>query len=311
MRIVESLEGFAWPAISVVTRTKGRLAFLRRCIESVQKQSFRDFVHVIYSDGEPLEPVRQLLLQLDGAGAIAADAIVVLQGGAESLGIEGAGNAAMQAVESEYAIFLDDDDTWQPDTLSELHGSIAASQRLAAIGAVCRANVVQERLLEDNRLEKVSDYVFNPTLSYILIADLVQGNLFPPNSFLFRVDVWREIGGSRPELHALGDWDFNIRYLMKGEVEVVPKPLANWHIRVNAAGTQSMTAGGMGSLGLHGRYRVMLRNQYLRDAAAGKMDPQIAILMQIAQMNSSTRDFMYGQVGLRPLWRRIRSMFGV
>lgn len=268
-------------------------------------------MHVIYSDGEPLEPVRQLLLQLDGAGAIAADAIVVLQGGAESLGIEGAGNAAMQAVESEYAIFLDDDDTWQPDTLSELHGSIAASQRLAAIGAVCRANVVQERLLEDNRLEKVSDYVFNPTLSYILIADLVQGNLFPPNSFLFRVDVWREIGGSRPELHALGDWDFNIRYLMKGEVEVVPKPLANWHIRVNAAGTQSMTAGGMGSLGLHGRYRVMLRNQYLRDAAAGKMDPQIAILMQIAQMNSSTRDFMYGQVGLRPLWRRIRSMFGV
>jgi hypothetical protein len=55
----------------------------------------------------------------------------------------------------------------------------------------------------------------------------------------------------------------------------------------------------------------MLRNQYLRDAAAGKMDPQIAMLMQIAQVSSSTRDFMYGQVGLRPLWRKIRSVFGV
>lgn len=311
MRIVESLEGFAWPTIAVTTRTKGRPAFLKRCIESVQRQIFRDFVHVIYSDGEPLEPIRELLMQLQAAGGILSDAIFVLQGGAESLGIEGAGNAAMHLVGSKYAIFLDDDDTWQPEALSELYGSIAAAQRLPVIGAICRATVVNERVLADGSLEKVSDYVFNPALSYILIADLVQGNLFPPNSFLFRVDVWREIGGSRPELHALGDWDFNIRYLMKGEVEVVPKPLANWHIRVNAAGTQSMTAGGMGSLGLHGRYRVMLRNQYLRDAAAGKMDPQIAMLMQIAQMNSSTRDFMYGQLGLRPLWRKIRSVLGL
>jgi glycosyltransferase involved in cell wall biosynthesis len=310
LRIVESLEGFAWPAISVVTRTKGRLAFLRRCIESVQQQSFRDFVHVIYSDGEPLDPIRELLSQLAVRGAIPVDATFLLRGGSQSLGIAAAGNAAMEYVQSKYSIFLDDDDTWQPTLLYELHESASRSREPEVVGAVCRSSVVKERLEPNSVIKKIQEYVFNPELSYVLISDMVHGNMFPPNSFLFRVELWRELGGFRVGLGALEDWDFNIRYLMKGELEVVPKPLANWHIRVNAPGSQTMTSGTPG-LGVHGRFRVMLRNQYLRDAAAGKMDPQIAMLMQIAQVSSSTRDFMYGQVGLRPLWRKIRSVFGV
>ncbi len=304
-------DDFCWPKVSVVTRTKGRLGFLRRCIESVQGQTFKDFVHVIYSDGEPLEPIRDLLLQLETAGGISNDARFVLLGGAQSLGIEGAGNAALHGVQSTYAILLDDDDTWQPELLAELHATISSEHCPNVIGAVCQTTIVREAINDDGSLQQVGRCPFNPNLTYVLIADLLQGNLFPVHSFLFRTDVWRELGGARPELRALGDWDFNIRYLLKGEVEVVPKLLANWHIRVNASGTQSMTSGSEGALGLHGRFRVMLRNQYLRDAAAGKMDPQIAMLMQIAQMNSSTRDFMYGQVGLRPLWRKIRSVFGV
>ena len=41
------------PKITVVTSSYWRPDFLRRCIQSVQKQSFEDYEHIIVSDHDP------------------------------------------------------------------------------------------------------------------------------------------------------------------------------------------------------------------------------------------------------------------
>ena len=64
-------------------------------------------------------------------------------------------------------------------------------------------------------------------LSHIAIR-----NQFPPISFLFSRDIYNEVGGFNEDMPVLGDWDFNLRFLMKADIGLVPEHLANHHIRV-------------------------------------------------------------------------------
>lgn len=105
------IEDVKAPAVSVVMPAYNVAAFIAETLDSVFAQTFTDFEVVIVNDGSPdtaeleraLEPYRGRVRYFKQ----------------ENLGAGAARNAALRAARGEFVAFLDADDLWLPDYLSE------------------------------------------------------------------------------------------------------------------------------------------------------------------------------------------------
>ena len=242
---------------------------LKRAVESVLNQSYPRWVHVVVNDGGVASAVEAVLDlyrdQYEGRLCVIHNPI--------SLGMEAASNLGIRAVESEYIAIHDDDDSWSPDFLSQ---SVSAlrwwSARMPSVrGVVTHCHRVIEHV-EGN--VAVIDRVepFNQWMAPGLVSldDILHQNLFPPIAFLYERVVFEEIGGYREDLPVLGDWEFNVRFLLRHDIAVHPVTLAFYHHRPAAGGALSNTV--FGGAFLHQQYKKALLNQWLReDLGAGRL----------------------------------------
>ena len=97
-------------------------------------------------------------------------------------------------------------------------------------GVVTRSIVFNEKLTEDSYVI-LNQHSFNPWLKSIHIADIAQANMFPPISFLFSRKALEKVGFFDEDLIVLGDWDFNLRFLEKFDIGVMPEELAYYYHR--------------------------------------------------------------------------------
>ena len=214
--------------VAIIIRTKNRSLLLKRAIESVLQQTFENWFVVIVNDGGSEDAVHIILDQqinkLCGRYLLISNPV--------SVGMEAASNIGIEACDSEYICIHDDDDTWHPEFLEECITSFKAMGNSDVGGIVTRSMVIYEKTTFDT-IKEVRRKLFKPTknISRLAIVDLAERNMFPPISFLFRRDVYEEVGGFNPKFEVLGDWDFNLRIIMKYEIVVIPKCLANYHIR--------------------------------------------------------------------------------
>lgn len=251
--------------VAVITRTKNRGLLLRRAIESVTNQRFRDWRMIIVNDGGARDQVEPLVEEFRAVFAGRVDVIHHDQ----SRGMEAASNAGLRASESEYAIIHDDDDAWHPEFLRETVAFLdehASRPRLA--GVVAHSVAIEERI-EGERVFKVREWPFNPGLDAVTLYRMAARNSFPPISFLFKRAALDEVGWFREDLPVLGDWDFHLRFVARYEVGVIRKPLAYYHHRVR--GTASEYSNSIiGDVDKHALYDAALRNELLRtDLANG------------------------------------------
>jgi glycosyltransferase involved in cell wall biosynthesis len=93
------------PLFSVIINTLNRAAMLRRALESVRRQTFRNFEIIVVDDGstEDIESVTRDI-------APAAKFIRL----AKNRGIPSARNVGLAAAAGRYIAFLDSDDVWHP-----------------------------------------------------------------------------------------------------------------------------------------------------------------------------------------------------
>ena len=81
-----------------------------------------------------------------------------------------------------------------------------------------------------------------------------------------RRSVVNAIGEFNQELRVgQGDWDYNIRMLMMGDIGTIPEPLANYHLRFNELNKDYSNSGIAGEK-LHEKYRVLYWNSFVRSA---------------------------------------------
>ena len=106
------------PRISVIIPVYKVEAYLRRCIDSIINQSFRDLEIILVDDGSP-----------DNCGAICdeyacrdARIHVIHQ---ENMGLYGARNTGMKIASGEYISFVDSDDWMEADAYSQMIQIIA------------------------------------------------------------------------------------------------------------------------------------------------------------------------------------------
>ncbi|MDX9965362.1 glycosyltransferase [Desulfobacter postgatei] len=244
--------------VAIITRTKNRPLFLRRAISSVLTQAYPHWIHVIVNDGgdsKEVDAVVDLFRSEYGARIHVIHHDI-------SLGMEAASNAGINDSKSDYILIHDDDDTLEPDFLSETVSYLEKNTWPAIKGVVTLTNRIDEHI-EDNEVLQDKITLFRDMKGSIGFDDMAKINPFPPISFLFRRDTLNEIGLFDDQLPVLGDWDFNLRFLLKYDIGVIPKALANYHHRLQ------IKTGQMGNtiyaqLDRHLFYDTLVRNRYAR-----------------------------------------------
>lgn len=245
--------------VAVITRTKNRPILLVRALESVKTQIYKDLVWVIVNDGGLIPPVEEIASEAKKAGIK-----TILIHNEFSIGMEAASNKGISNSQSEYLIIHDDDDSWEPVFLNEAVDYLDSKTGKMYGGIVSHSYLVRE-VLEEDKCTIIDKVVFDQSLEEIYLADIAKKNSFPPISFLYRRSVYDKVGGYNEALPVLGDWEFNLRFLLESDIAVIPKPMANYHHRIQSAINSEYGNTVVQGSNKHSQYDTILRNHLLRE----------------------------------------------
>ncbi|HEY1085855.1 MAG TPA: glycosyltransferase family 2 protein [Candidatus Saccharimonadales bacterium] len=248
-------------SVAVITRTKDRPKLLERALRSVHSQTFHDFMHVIINDAGDAEVVEQIVASHK---QLVGDRVKIIHN-KTSNGMEAASNKAIKSVDSTYIAIHDDDDTWHPDFLEKTVSHLEAT---GAYGVVVRTDKVIEELQHDGSVIHKKTEQWLPDVKAINLYRQCIDNQMTPITFLYRREVFDEVGYYDESLPVCGDWDFGIRFMLKHDVEYLDPgfALANYHHRAHnpAAKGNSSYAGNDKAR----YYTNLLMNKYLRQELA-------------------------------------------
>lgn len=260
--------------IAVITRTKDRPIFLRRCADDLIKQQFRDLLWVIVNDGGQSSHVDEIAAYARENG-IDCFAIHLTQ----NVGIAEAANTGIKQSSSEYIHLHDDDDTVEPNFYSIMCGYLDSDIKKRFGGVVCSTYRVDE-CVRENHIQQTSKQPLHHSKSATHIADIITRNQFSTISFIFRRNCIETIGYYDRELTVLEDWDFNIRFLMQFDIASIYDHLANYHFRSIATGPLAQT---VQSSIQHEIYTAVLRNKYFRNGLKSDGNAMLGLLTNIGR----------------------------
>ncbi len=250
--------------VAVVMRTKDRALLLHRALSSVLMQTYPHWHIYLVNDGGD----RAVLEAMLPTYLPALDGRLTVIHHERSQGMERASNAALLRARQEFVVVHDDDDAWHPDFLATATRflGLPANRHYVAVATGC--TVVRERI-EEGQAREVAREDWLLGTAVIDYARMLAENQFPPICLLFRRRAVQEIGSYNGELPVLGDWEFNLRLMLLGDIGYVARPLAYYHHRLPGA------QGGYGNTvvdgtAVHEAQNIRLRNAMLRAALAGR-----------------------------------------
>lgn len=245
--------------VAVITRTKNRPMLLSRAYESVKNQTYKDYVWVVVNDGGDAASVEKIVSDANNSGVE-----TILIHNELSIGMEAASNKGINSSSSEYVVIHDDDDSWDASFLDESVGYLESSHGKIYGGVVTHTYIINE-VVEENRCTIIDKKIFNDKLREIHLSDIAKSNVFTTISFLYRRQVYDKAGGYNEALPVLGDWDFNLRFLLESDIAVIPKPLANYHHRKQKVVENEYANTVVQGINTHIKYDTILRNHLLRE----------------------------------------------
>jgi glycosyltransferase involved in cell wall biosynthesis len=263
-------------AVAVITRTRDRPLLLRRARVSIASQTFRDLLWVVVNDGGERDPIDAEVAAARGDGL---PAIAIHR--EASGGMEAAANAGIRATSSRYIAIHDDDDSWERPFLAATVGALEKHSDF--VGVVTHSMAVVEHFVGDS-IVAISRRRLTPRLRAVHLADLAITNQFTPISLLFRRAAYEAVGGFDEHFPVLGDWEFNLKLAVQGDILVLPRALANYHVRVAGRTSIARYANSIvAERELHHLQDAIFRNRLLRaDMAAGRIG--IGTLLALARL---------------------------
>jgi len=245
------------PTVAIITRTKNRPILLQRAAESVASQTYSKYLWVIVNDGGDEALVRKVVndSRVDRRK-------IILVSNPQSLGMEAASNAGIANCESDLIVIHDDDDSWDPTFLKETTAFLSGKAGQRYGGVITHSTYVSEEV----RGTEVIQHDRRPYMDWvrnIQLPEMAVGNMFAPISFVFRRSIWEDIGGYNELLPVLGDWYFNLEFLLRTDIGVIPKALANYHHR-DRGDSSAYANSVIGGLSKHEEFAAVARNAFIR-----------------------------------------------
>lgn len=247
------------PSVDIITRTKNRPLLLKRAAESVAAQTYPEYSWIVVNDGGDEDAVREVLDQ-----CTVDKRRITLVSNSESLGMEAASNAGIRNAQGEFIVIHDDDDSWAPEFLEKAVDYLTDPAGARYGGVITHSLYVSEEI----RGHSVVEHGRTPYQGWVRnvqLAEMACGNFFPPIAFVFRRSVWDDIGGYNEGLPVLGDWYFNMEFLLRADIGVIPEPLAFYHHRDRGDSRNGLYANSViGGVSKHEEFASIARNEFLR-----------------------------------------------
>ena len=246
------------PLVAVITRTINRPVLLRRAAKSVADQTYDGYIWVVVNDGGSREEVERVIAQ---SGVDLRK--VRLVSNEVSQGMEAASNLGIRSVESDYVVIHDDDDSWHPAFLKTTVEYLQSRAGARYGGVVTGTTYVSEEIRGDEVIIHAKR-PYNPWLRGIQMTELGAENKFAPIAFIYRRALYDRVGGYNEELPVLGDWYFNLEFLLHSDIRVLPEPLALYHHRERNKGDSTYSNSVVGGISKHEEFHSVVRNSFLR-----------------------------------------------
>jgi len=276
-------------AVAVITRTLDRPLFLDRALRSVAAQDFHDYVHVVVCDGGDIEEVRNVI---EASGADLRR--IILVDNVRNRGMEAASNIAIGQSRSDFIVIHDDDDTWAPGFLSAAVAYLRDRRNQGYGGVITGTWYISEEVTPGGIVVH-GRHPYNDWIEQVPLTEMACNNMFAPIAFMYRRSVYDALGGYDESFPVLGDWDFNLRFLLASDIGVIRDKLANYHHR-DVGNVRLYGNSVYEQRAKHAEYHAILRNKYIRMQSgqfSGLAGPLIAASSIYGELRSGVLQILH------------------
>lgn len=200
---------------SVIIPLYNKAPYIRKALESVWSQTFRDFELIVVDDGSSDD---SLSVAKDVIAESSITARLIHQ---ENAGVSSARNNGVAASHGDYICFLDADDWWAPGFLEQMDGLINEYPDAGIYGT--------NYYIISRGKQRVALHI--PSTGYINYCNCYRELQMPLTSISVAIPrgVFLETGGFRPHLKFGEDFDLWIRIALKQKVAYLDEPLAYYY----------------------------------------------------------------------------------
>jgi len=190
------------PVVSVIIPSYNTAQYIGDTLDSVFAQTFRDYEVIVINDGSPdTEQLESVLLKHEGR-------IHYLK--QKNCGISGARNTGIRNARGQFLAFLDSDDIWLPEFLTEQLKFFADNPSFDMVCADC---IYFGNTDLANTTWQILDPIGNPATFKRLLP--THGGAFASFALLRREAVLK-VGFFEEELRLLEDYEYWLRLLYRG-----------------------------------------------------------------------------------------------
>lgn len=228
--------------ISIVIPAYNSERFLAQTVESVLAQSVSDWELVIVDDGskDNTPQIIQRFVEQDTRIRAVAQ---------PNGGVAAARNRGCQETNpaAEYIIFLDNDDTWEPDALQILLQALQQHTRATAAVGSCRAMNAEGAFLKtdappDLQMVETREGKIEPCTPDDLISFEVmvcRNPIVSPGMALIRREFLQQAGPWDQAVAPADDWDMWARLTLRGPIINLSRSVLRYRMHENNASRQS------------------------------------------------------------------------
>ena len=205
----------------IITTYKRDIKVLSRAVNSVLNQTYKDIELIVVNDA----PYEKELEKAVGeyVNNIETDINVSYVQCWERKGACAARNVGLAKSRGEYVAYLDDDDEWLPDKLSELLAAIEKEEAVLAYGA-------RNEIQADGSIKTVYEEFANRQYHWNEFEKLLCYNYVGSTSCpLIRKKAMDYVGGFTVGLKASQDHDLWIKLAEIGKLVYISKPVLNYY----------------------------------------------------------------------------------
>lgn len=197
---------------SVIIPLYNKAPYIRKALQSVFDQVFRDFELIVIDDGSTDDSFNIAKNALESSGI---DYQLIHQ---ENAGVSTARNNGVAASQGDFICFLDADDWWAPNFLERMDWLIKEYPDAGIYG-------VNYYIISRGK-QRVALHI--PSTGYINYCNCYRRLQMPLTSISVAIpkDVFRAMGGFKPHLRLGEDFDLWIRIALSRNVAYLDEPLA-------------------------------------------------------------------------------------
>jgi glycosyltransferase involved in cell wall biosynthesis len=194
------------PMVSVIIPTFNRAVFVLEAIESVLKQTLKDFELIVIDDGS-IDGTEEALKKY-------GDRIIYHY--QDNRGVSSARNQGLHLSRGKWIAFLDSDDLWFPEKLKTQLEFFSQNPQ----AAICQTEEIWvrngRRMNARKRHRKFAGDIFAPSLLLCLVS---------PSAVMIKRELFAQVGYFDETLPACEDYDLWLRISARFPVFLIDRPL--------------------------------------------------------------------------------------